>query len=352
PYDIVLTHGFVLDEKGQKMSKSLGNTVAPQDVIRQFGADILRLWVASADYSDDLRIGPEILKTTVDSYRKLRNTMRWMLGTLHHFDPQDRVIDQAEMPELERYILSRLAAISKVINKAFASYDYRRVVSELAVFLNSDLSAFYFDVRKDALYCEPLSSHKRKAALTVIEDVFRAVTVWLAPILSFTAEEAWLSRYGDYKSSVHLELFPKIPDAQRDPILEERISKVLAVRRVVTSALEIERREKRIGSSLEAAPEIYVADAAQKAAFDGLDIAEIMITSAATLRVGNAPAHAFTTSEVAGVAVVPVLAEGRKCARSWRIVADVGSDADFPDLSARDAFAVREFEARQAEAVG
>jgi isoleucyl-tRNA synthetase len=347
PYDIVLTHGFVLDAKGMKMSKSLGNTVAPQDVIKQFGADILRLWVASSDYSDDLRIGPEILKTFVETYRKLRNSLRWMLGALSHHDGGQEVAP-ADMPALERFMLHRLAQLDAEIRAAYESYEYRRVVTALSNFMNTDLSAFYFDVRKDALYCEPISSLKRQAALTVIAKTFDCVTVWLAPILSFTAEEAWLERYPSDEGSVHLEVFPTVPAEWRDDVLAKRFEKIMKVRRVVTGALEIERREKRIGSSLEAAPRIVVAAPDLCAAFDGLDVAEIMITSAASLETGAAPEGAFTMPEVGGVAVVPNLAEGRKCARSWRIVPDVGSDPEYPELSARDAKAVREFDRRAA----
>ncbi|MBU2531904.1 MAG: class I tRNA ligase family protein, partial [Alphaproteobacteria bacterium] len=329
---------------------SLGNVVAPQDVISKNGADILRLWVASSDYTDDLRIGPEILKTFVETYRKLRNSLRWMIGALHHYNPATDTIAPQDMPAIDRLMLHRLAELDGEIREAYARYEYRRVVSALSNFMNADLSAFYFDVRKDALYCEPMSSVKRKAALTAIAAIHDAVTVWLAPVLSFTAEEAWLARHASDDGSVHLQTFPEIPAEWRDDVLDARFDMVLRVRRVVTGALEIERREKRIGSSLEAAPEIYIADAATRTAFDGLDIAELMITSAATLKEGDPPAGAFTIPEVPGVAVVPTKAEGRKCARSWRIVNDVGADPDFPDLSARDAAAVREYDARAKQA--
>ncbi len=345
PYDVVLTHGFVLDEKGQKMSKSLNNVTAPQQVISKNGADILRLWVASSDYTDDLRIGPEILKTFVETYRKLRNSLRWMLGALHHFDAAIDTVDVKDMPAIDRLMLHRLAELDGEIREAYEAYEYRRVVAALSHFMNADLSAFYFDVRKDALYCEPASSLKRKAALTAIAEIFDRVTVWLAPILSFTAEEAWLTRHPSDDGSVHLLSFGEVPSEWRDNALAERFDKILKVRRVVTGALEIERREKRIGSSLEAAPEIYVEDADLAKAFDGLDVAEIMITSGATITTGKPPAGAFTIPEVPGVGVVPALAEGTKCARSWRIVGDVGADPDYPDLSARDAAAVREFDA-------
>ena len=208
PYDVVLTHGFVLDEKGQKMSKSLKNVVAPQDVIKGSGADILRLWVAASDYADDLRIGPEILKTFIETYRKMRNTLRWMLGTLAHHEGKQQRAPSATMPELEQVMLHRLAELDEIVRKAYAEYDYKRVVAVLSHFMNTDLSAFYFDIRKDALYCEPYSSTKRKAALETIEQIFRCTTLWLAPLLCFTAEEAWLARYPSEDGSVHLETFP------------------------------------------------------------------------------------------------------------------------------------------------
>jgi isoleucyl-tRNA synthetase len=349
PYDIVLTHGFVLDERGEKMSKSRGNVTAPQDVIKASGADILRLWVAASDYSDDLRIGPEIMKTFAETYRKLRNTLRWMLGSLAHFDEAE-LVAPAEMPSLERFVLHRLAELDGEIRQAYRTYEYSRVVALLTGFMTGDLSAFYFDIRKDALYCDPLSSRTRKAALSVIDTTFRCVVSWLAPILAFTAEEAWLERFPSETGSVHLEGFPEIPAAWHDPELAGRWSAIRRVRRVVTGALEIDRAAKRIGSSLEAAPEIYVTDEALLAAIDGMDLAEICITSGFTLARDEGPAGAFRIDDAAGVAVVVTRAEGRKCARSWKITADVGADPDYPAVTPRDAAALREWEAARAHA--
>ena len=224
PFDVVLTHGFVLDEHGRKMSKSLGNVVAPQDVIAQSGADILRMWVCAADYADDLRIGPEILKTTVETYRKLRNTIRWMLGNLAHFRPEDRVAEK-DMPELERLMLHRLAELDRLVRQAYADFDYKRIFAALNAFMTSDLSAFYFDIRKDALYCDPISSVTRKACLTVLDHLFRTTVTWLAPMLCFTAEEAWLARYPQ-ATSLHVELFPEVPAAWRNDALAEKWRKV------------------------------------------------------------------------------------------------------------------------------
>ena len=344
PFDVVLTHGFTLDEHGRKMSKSAGNVTAPQDIIKASGADILRLWVAGADYSDDQRIGKEILATTADTYRKIRNSLRWMLGTLAHFQENER-IEAHDMPELERLILHRLAELDDVVRTAYAAFDYNRVVAALTAFLTSDLSAFYFDIRKDALYCDPLSSLTRKSALTVVDEAFRRLVIWLAPILSFTCEETWLSRFPSDDGSVHLQLFPNTPADWCDDSLAAKWKAIRSVRRVVTGALEIERAEKRIGSSLEAAPRVYVADADLRAALEGLDFADICITSDIDVRSEPAPEGAYRLDEVPGVAVVPARAEGRKCARSWRISAEVGSDAEFPDVTQRDAEALRELRA-------
>ena len=348
PYDSVLTHGFVMAEDGRKMSKSLGNIVSPQDVIAQSGADILRLWVMTSDYADDLRIGNEILKTNVEAYRKLRNTVRWMLGTLAH---HDAALDPAlaEMPELERLMLHRLAEIGETVKAGYAEYDFKRVVGAIMNFMVVDLSAFYFDVRKDALYCEPHSSVKRRAALAVVAQLFDALAKWLAPMLPFTMEEAWGHAHPG-AGSIHLELFPELPGAWKDEALVAKWAKVRDVRRVVTGALELERAAKRIGSSLEAAPIVHIADVGLVEALDGVDLAEVAITSGIVVTGEEAPEDAFRLYDVAGVAVVPKKAEGPKCARSWRIVADVGSDPEFPDVSARDAQALREWKARGATA--
>jgi isoleucyl-tRNA synthetase len=344
PFDIVLTHGFTLDEHGRKMSKSLGNTVEPQKVIKDSGADILRLWVCATDYADDQRLGPEILKNTVESYRKLRNTIRWMLGTLHHFRPGDQVA-HPEMPELERYMLHQLAGQDGIVRQAYADFDYKTVVASLAAFMNTELSAFYFDIRKDTLYCEPPSSQPRKAALTAIDMICDAILKWLAPVLSFTCEEAWRMYRPDAEPSVHLTLFPDGLGSLRDDALAAKWETVRNVRRVVTGALEVERAAKRIGSSLEASPVIYVSNRELLATLFDVDLAEVCITSNYELREGDAPAGAFRLNDVPGVAVVVEKAVGIKCARSWKILTTVGDDPDYPDVSPRDAKALREWKA-------
>jgi isoleucyl-tRNA synthetase len=344
PFDIVLTHGFTLDEHGRKMSKSLGNTVEPQKVIKDSGADILRLWVCATDYADDQRLGPEILKNTVESYRKLRNTIRWMLGTLHHFGPGDEVAF-AGMPELERLMLHQLAGQDAIVRKAYADFDYKTVVASLAAFMNTELSAFYFDIRKDTLYCDPPSSQARKAALTTIDILCDAILKWLAPVLSFTTEEAWRLYKPDAEPSVHLTLFPDGLESLRDDALAAKWETIRNVRRVVTGALEVERAAKRIGSSLEASPIVYVSDRALLGTLFDVDLAEVCITSNYEVREGDAPAGAFRLNDVPGVAVVVEKAVGIKCARSWKILPTVGDDPEYPDVSPRDAQALREWKA-------
>jgi isoleucyl-tRNA synthetase len=343
PFDIVLTHGFTLDENGRKMSKSIGNTVEPQKVIAQSGADILRLWVCGTDYADDQRIGPEILKNTIETYRKLRNSIRWMLGTLHHFE-RSGAVAHAEMPELERLMLHQLAEQAEIVHKAYAEFDYKTVVASLSAFMNTELSAFYFDIRKDTLYCDPPSSLARKAALTAIDIICDAILRWFAPVLSFTSDEAWQLYKPDTEPSVHLTLFPDGLQAFHDEKLATKWDIIRNVRRVVTGALEVERAAKRIGSSLEASPLVYVSDNNIVETLSGIDLAEVCITSNAMVINGDAPAGAFRLNDLPGVAVVVERAQGIKCARSWKILTTVGNDPEYPDVSPRDAQALREWE--------
>jgi isoleucyl-tRNA synthetase len=344
PFDVVLTHGFTLDENGRKMSKSIGNTVEPQKVIAQSGADILRLWVCATDYADDQRIGPEILKNTIETYRKLRNTIRWMLGTLHHFKRDDAVA-HTDMPELERLMLHELAGRAAIVSKAYAEFDYKTVIASLSAFMNSELSAFYFDIRKDTLYCDPPSSLARKAALTAIDMICAAILRWLAPVLSFTCEEAWWLYKPGAEASVHLTLFPEGLQAFCDDALAAKWATIRDVRRVVTGALELERAAKNIGSSLEASPVIYVSDRQTLDTLFDVDLAEVCITSNYEVREGEAPVVAFRLNDVPNVAVVVEKAVGKKCARSWKILPAVGEDAEYPDVSPRDASALREWKA-------
>ena len=324
PYRGVLTHGFTLDAKGMKMSKSIGNTIVPEKIVQQYGADILRLWVAQTDYTNDQRIGDEILKGTSDSYRRLRNTLRFMLGSLADFTEADRVA-VADMPELEQVILHRLAELDEVVRKGYAAYDFQGVFSAVFTFATVDLSAFYFDIRKDALYCDG-DTARRRAGRTVLDILFHRLTKWLAPVLVFTMEEVWLERFPGDASSVHLVDFDETPSDWRNDALAAKWATVRAVRRVVTGALEVERTAKVIGASLEAAPTVYVnADTAkllETVAFDDLSI-----TSGIYVSTDAAPTDAFTLDDVADVAVVFALADGEKCQRCWKILPDVGTHA-------------------------
>ncbi len=342
PYDTVITHGFTMAEDGRKMSKSLGNQVFPQDVMKESGADILRLWVMTTDYWEDQRLGKSIIQTNVDSYRKMRNTIRWMLGTLAHDAGEDVAL--ADMPELERLMLHRLSELDEVMRKGYDAFDFKRIAKSLSDFMIVDLSAFYFDIRKDALYCDAPSSLRRKAAIVTVRRLFDCLVTWLAPMMPFTMEEAWLDRYPQ-STSVHLEQFRELPGEWRDEALAAKWRKVRQVRRAVTGALELERAKKTIGSSLEAAPFVHVTDPELLRALDGVDFAEICITSGIAVSDRPAPEGAYALDDVAGVAVVPAAAGGAKCARSWRFTDDVGSDPEFPDVSARDAQALRELKA-------
>ncbi|OSP55642.1 isoleucine--tRNA ligase [Pseudoruegeria sp. SK021] len=332
PYRGVLTHGFTLDAKGNKMSKSVGNTVAPEKVIQQYGADILRLWVAQSDYTADLRIGDEILKGAADSYRRLRNTLRFLLGSLADYSDDLRVA-RDDMPELEQTMLHMVETLDRQVKAGYAAYDFQGVFQKVFHFATIDLSAFYFDVRKDALYCDADDSLDRRAALTVLDILFHRLTTWLAPILVFTCEEVWLERFPGDDSSVHLQDMPDTPESWHDPVLIEKAQKLRAVRRVVTGALELERQAKTIGASLEAAPVVYVTP--QLAALIDRDrFATLCIVSDLTISTDPVPEGAFTLPDVAGVGVVFQKAEGQKCQRCWNILPDVGTHSH-PDVCGR-----------------
>lgn len=326
PYEAVLTHGFVLDEHGEKMSKSRGNVVAPQDVIAQYGADILRLWIASSDYAQDLRIGPGILKSASDSYRRLRNSLRFLLANLDGWSEAERVAPEA-MPMLERWILHRLVELDRSIRADYEAFGFQRAFSALFNFCTNDLSSFYFDVRKDSLYCDGIDSPRRRACRTVLDHLFHRIVVWLGPMLCFTAEEVWTERFGTGENeSVHLRMFPETPDDWHDPGLGEAMAAVRSARRVVTGALEVARREATLGASLEAAPVVTVADPARLARLRDADFAELCIVSGVVLEGGEGAVDAFRLEDVPGVAVTVMRAAGTRCARCWRVLPEVGRD--------------------------
>ena len=326
PFKAVLTHGFVNDEKGRKMSKSLGNTTAPQEVADKYGVDILRLWVMSSDTTEDLRIGPEILKQQAELYRRLRNTLRWVLGSLDGFTEAERV-PVAEMPELERWVLHRLTELDQKFRAAVESYDWAGVYPELHNFCAVDLSAFYFDIRKDAIYCDRPDSLRRMAARTVLDHLHRYLCTWLAPVLCFTSEEAWCARFGD-DASVHLQLFPTPPPDWQDEALAAKWDSIRSIRRRITVPIEEARKANVIGSSLQAAVALPLS-AAHETLLDAAEWSEIAIVSCVTL----VPDMDERPSKV-------TLAPGVKCARCWKVLEEVGSKAAHPSLCLRCADAV------------
>lgn len=323
PFEQVLTHGFTLDEQGRKMSKSMGNVVAPQEVFEKLGADILRLWVVASDYTQDLRLGNEILKQMGDLYRRFRNTLRYLLGALDGMSEAERV-KPADMPELERWVLHRLHEIDGEIRAAIQRYDFNHLQILLHNFCANDLSAFYFDIRKDSLYCDRPDSLRRRATRTVMDMVFNHLTIWLAPILCFTAEEAYLARHAGTEGSIHLQTFPAVPQEWHQPALAAKWERIREIRRVVTGAMELARNDKQIGSSLQAHPELHL-PAEDRRLLDGMNFAEICIASNITLSDAPVPAAAFTLADIAGVGVVMAQAVGEKCERCWQVLPEVTS---------------------------
>jgi len=324
------------------MSKSIGNTIDPKDFANQYGIEILRLWTASADYTEDLRISDEIIKGAVENYRRLRNTMRYLLGALHGYSADEAVLP-VEMPSLENWVLHRLSELDETVRKAYEEHDFKRIMSALLNFCSVDLSAVYFDIRKDSLYCDAPSDMRRRSARTVMAAILERLLAWLAPIMPFTTEESFLiSPFADRADSVHLLQFPETPLDWKDADLAARWDKIFRVRRVVTGAIEIERREKRIGSSLEAAPKVFIDDPDLLAAYEGEVAEDIFITSQAELVAGSAPDEAFRLPDEASVAALPGQASGVKCARSWKYFDPATADPEFPDVTPRDAAAIRE----------
>ena len=326
PFKAVLTHGFVMDERGRKMSKSLGNVTAPEEVASKLGADILRLWVMSSDTSEDLRIGPEILKQQAELYRRLRNTLRWVLGSLAGFTDQERIAE-SDMPELERWVLHRLTQIDGKFRAAVESYDWTGVYPDLHNFCATDLSAFYFDIRKDTIYCDRPDSLRRRAARTVLDHLHRCLCTWLAPVLCFTAEEAWGARFGD-DNSVHLQLFPDLPATWQDDALAAKWDRIRAIRRRITVPIEEARRGGSLGASLQAQVTLPLTPD-ETGLLDTAEWAEIAIVSAVSPTSG-------TGDELAMIASAP----GEKCVRCWRVLQEVGTVPAHPLLCLRCADAV------------
>lgn len=335
PYKQVLTHGFIVDEEGRKMSKSRGDAVSPYTITSTMGADLLRLWVVGSDYYEDLRVGPEILKRQQDIYRRYRNTLRYLLGALDGFSDEEK-IDYDQMPELERWVLHRLYELDQKVRKASNTYEFQALYSEIHNFCSLDLSALYFDIRKDSLYCDDIKDPKRRATRTVMDITFDCLTKWLAPVLCFTAEEAWLSRYSMItgKESVHLETFPELPFAWDAPTLAKKYEGLRNIRKVMTGALEVARASKEIGSSLQANIKVFM-DPSFKAFIKDVDLAELSITSEVEVMEGPISEKAFTIEDVPGIGVQVILASGDKCNRCWKILPEVGTIEAYSDLCKR-----------------
>jgi isoleucyl-tRNA synthetase len=339
PFKAVRTHGMIVDDKGRKMSKSLGNGVELDDVLKTNGMEILRMVYASADYANELAMSKTILDQAGETYRKLRNTVRYMLASLKDYDAATEAVAYADMPLLERWLLGRAHEVGEEVKAAWKDYDFKRALSAVADFANLDLSALYVDVRKDALYCDAPDSLRRRANRTVLDLLFGRMLRWLAPFLPFTTEEAWGTRYPD-TASIHLQVLHDDPAEWADGAVAERMSLLRDLRRVVTGALEVQRRDKAIGSSLEAAPHVFITNDAIRGAIGSEDLAELFITSGVSLMNGNGGEDAFRLEDVDGVAVVFARASGVKCARSWKFFDPATAMEGFPDVTPRDALAV------------
>ncbi len=348
PYKAVLTHGFVVDGEGRKMSKSLGNVIPPQDVIKRYGAEILRLWVAAEDYTDDIRLSNEILSQLAEAYRRIRNTMRFMLGNLSDFDPAKDMVKLEDMGELERFMLQRLNALITTLRSAYERFAFHRVYHELHTFCVVDLSGFYLDVLKDRLYTFHPSDPARRAAQSVIWRLADAMVRLMAPILSFTAEEIWdhLPGAKDIAPSVHLAPFPEPEPTLAQPELAEKWQRLMGVRKAVNTAMDVARKAKIVGNSLEATAEVWAPQDSglHKLISDNLDsLKEITIVSEFKL-VDDIPEPMAEGEEGLKVRIVPN--PHPKCARCWMQLPTVGSDPDYPDVCHRCAGVLRRLESK------
>ena len=314
PYESVLTHGFVVDGKGRKMSKSLGNVISPEKVMSQYGVDILRLWVVASDYYDDLKLDNAILKAQSDSYRRIRNTFRYLIGNLEGFDEKEK-INIAEFPELEKYILHRLWEVDQIIQKCVKDFNFHLMFTTLLNFCSNDLSAFYFDIRKDSIYCDSFDSKKRRSARTLLNLIFDHLVRWLAPSLSFTCEEAWKAKGNT--SSIHLEDFLKASQDFKNNDIANKWNIIKNIRKVITGAIEKKRAEKLIGSSLEANVIIYVKEDLKKK-IEEINFDEIAITSSFQLLDYKNKKDYFALEEIDDVAVTVEKTDGQKCERCWK----------------------------------
>jgi len=338
PYKTVLTHGFVVDGSGRKMSKSAGNVISPQDVIKKFGAEILRLWVAAEDYKEDIRISMDILTQLVDAYRRIRNTCRFLLGNLYDFDPTRHMVEDGDLLEIDRWALLRLQQLIQRVERGYKNFEFHIVFHSIHNFCVVDMSALYLDILKDRLYTFHSDSRERRAAQTVLYTILKTLLKLMAPVLTFTAEEAWahVAKLPGDKESIHLERFPLVEERYLDRDLEERWNRLLKIRGEVAKALEKARKDKLIGSSLEARVDLY----ARGELYNFLknlekDLPMLFIVSSSAVKDGPPPTEAFSSEEIPGLHIMVTLAEGSKCARCWNYSPTVGKDPDYPDICER-----------------
>jgi isoleucyl-tRNA synthetase len=309
PFESILSHGFVVDGKGLKMSKSLGNVIAPEDILKKYGADILRIWVASSNYAEDLRIDYSILDQHSESYRKIRNTFRYLLGNLNDtFEDIDlEKVDIKKLPELEQFLLHKIYNLDTRFNQYFKNYDFHNLYKELLNFCTVDLSAFYFDIRKDTLYCDTKESEKRKSTLLLLNIILNSLLKWFAPILSFTTEEIY-QLVSKKKKSIHLENFPNFSKKYQNFELNKKWEELIKIRDVCNISIEEKRAKKEIGSSLEAALVIKMNNDKKKI-IEGIDLSELCITSSVEVEINNSE----------NIDVKTIKAEGEKCPVCWKI---------------------------------
>lgn len=345
PYKAVLTHGFLVDEQGRKQSKSQGNATDPLNIIKQMGADILRLWVSSVDYKSDVAASPAIFKQMSEAYRKIRNTARYLLGNLYDFDPQKDKVPYNEMPELDRWALLKLQKLVDRVLDAYRNYEFHVVYHSIHNFCTVDMSAFYLDIIKDRLYTSVPDSKERRAAQTVMYDIVDTLVRLLTPVLAFTSEEIWryIPKGEDAPASVQLAEMPAVNEAYLDEALEEKWAKIIKIREEISKALEAARRDKTIGHSLDAHVTVY-ADEEKYALLEPMasELSTILIVSKADLaQESEAPENAFASEEIPGLKVGVKQAAGAKCERCWNYDEAVGQDADHPAVCPRCLEAVR-----------
>ena len=326
PFESILSHGFVVDGKGRKMSKSIGNVISPDEIINKYGADILRIWVVASDYSEDLKIDNQIINYQIDSYRKIRNTIRFLLGNLNNFSVNDAV-ELEQMPDLEKYILNKVSQMNTKLKSLVQKHDYHGIFVKLLNFCTLDLSAFYFDIRKDSLYCDGKDSLKRRSVSTCLHILFDFLSKWFSPIISFTSEEAWQSRHQDNSTSILSQIITEKDFTYSYSNLEKSFDELKRVRKSVTAALEIKRNEKLIGSSLQAKAIIYIPSEI-KQILSTLDLAEMCIVSGVEIKDIAEKTPSSMNFEEEDIFVDISLAEGDKCQRCWTILPEVKDNQD------------------------